>query len=211
MTAAAPTERWRAGRVPAGYKQVLDRSVTREMKVCQAQDRRKVTAMLVVSGIGGFAVGFLITGKPLPPVHLLATGLLVLLLGNGVLIAASVAVHELVHGLAMRSFAARPTYGAMWRSLMFYATAPGYAFRRDAYLLVALAPLGLSVVYGIGAFVMPAPLSLAFFVTLQFNTLGAIGDLMIARKALAYPRNAYVIDEKDGMRVFMPASQAAAA
>jgi Putative zincin peptidase len=34
-------------------------------------------------------------------------------------------LHELIHGLFMRIFGARPRYGILWKGLMFYATSPG--------------------------------------------------------------------------------------
>jgi hypothetical protein len=50
-------------------------------------------------------------------------------------------LHELVHGVTMRVFGARPQYGFLLKEAMLYATAPGFAFRRDQYLAIALAPL----------------------------------------------------------------------
>ena len=49
-------------------------------------------------------------------------------------------LHEWVHGLTIRRFGARPHYGVLWRHLMFYATSTGYGFRRNSYILIALAP-----------------------------------------------------------------------
>jgi hypothetical protein len=36
------------------------------------------------------------------------------------------------------------------------------------------------------------------------NTAGAIGDVWIASITRRYPACAYVVDEKDGMRIFLP-------
>jgi hypothetical protein len=39
-----------------------------------------------------------------------------------------------------------------------------------------------------------------------FNASGAVGDLWITRIVLQYPDSAYIMDERDGMRVFLPES-----
>ena len=118
----------------------------------------------------------------------------------------TIVLHELTHGLAIRAYGARPRYGVMWQELMFYATADGYAFRRNAYLVIALAPLvGLSLM-GLALLILPLPGwlmgTIVFCAALNFGS--AIGDLWLVRVALGYPPVAYVVDEQDGMRVFMP-------
>jgi len=118
----------------------------------------------------------------------------------------TVVVHELLHGLALRCYGARPAYGVLWNGMMFYATAAGHAFPRNAYLVIALAPLvGLSLV-ALGVLALPLPGWLTFAVILcaAFNVGSAWGDLWLVRTALRYPRAAYIVDEKDGMRVFLP-------
>ena len=49
-------------------------------------------------------------------------------------------LHELTHGLVMRMYGAKPKYGILWKGLMWYATSPGYAYRRNNYVVIALAP-----------------------------------------------------------------------
>ena len=48
-------------------------------------------------------------------------------------------LHELTHGLAMQMFGAKPKYGMMWQG-MLYATSPGYAYHRNSYIVITLAP-----------------------------------------------------------------------
>lgn len=125
-------------------------------------------------------------------------------------IALTIVLHELTHGLALRAYGARPKYGVMWQEMMFYATAAGYAFRRNAYIVIALAPLvGLSLV-GMGLLMLPIPdwLLLIVVFSAALNVGSAIGDLWLVRVALGYPPVAYVVDEKDGLRVFMPVVEA---
>lgn len=123
-----------------------------------------------------------------------------------VMVGLTVVLHELLHGLALRCYGAKPTYGVLWKGMMFYATAAGHAFARNAYVVIALAPLiGLSML-GIVLLMLPQPGWLAIWVILctAFNAGSAVGDLWLVRVALGYPRFAYVVDEKDGLRVFLP-------
>ncbi|MEJ5311438.1 MAG: DUF3267 domain-containing protein [Anaerolineae bacterium] len=125
-------------------------------------------------------------------------------------VALTIVLHELTHGLALRAYGARPKYGVMWQEMMFYATAAGYAFRRNAYIVIALAPLvGLSLV-GMGLLMLPLPDWILFIVifSIALNVGSAIGDMWLVRVALGYPPAAYVVDEKDGLRVFMPVAEA---
>lgn len=122
-----------------------------------------------------------------------------------VMVGLTVVLHELLHGLALRFYGAKPTYGVLWKGMMFYATAAGHAFPRNAYVAVALAPLvGLSVL-GAAMLMLPLPGWLALWVVLctAFNAGSAVGDLWLVRVALSYPRSVYVVDEKDGLRVFV--------
>jgi hypothetical protein len=116
-------------------------------------------------------------------------------------------LHELTHGVAMHMFGAKPRYGVLWKQAMFYATTLGYTYRRNDYLIVTLAPLFiLSILVILGMwFVQGNALwvaLLAMFGTI--NAAGAIGDLWIATIVLRYAPAAYVMDERDGVRVFLP-------
>jgi hypothetical protein len=117
-----------------------------------------------------------------------------------------VVLHEVVHGLAMYAYGARPKFGILWQGMMLYATAPGYAFRRNEYIVVILAPLvSLSLAAFIGIAFAPTQAAVIMAVCATVNGAGAVGDLWIMSIALRYPKHAYVIDERDGMRVFLPA------
>lgn len=123
----------------------------------------------------------------------------------------TIVLHELTHGLALRAYGAQPKYGVMWKEMMFYATAAGHAFRRNAYLVIALAPLvGLSLV-GAALLMLPMPVWVAWTIAFcaAINVGSAIGDMWLVRVALGYPPVAYIVDEKDGLRVFMPEEPAA--
>ncbi len=120
--------------------------------------------------------------------------------------------HELTHGIAMRVYGARPRYGFLWKELMFYATAPGHAFRRNQYLVVALAPLvNLSLLACFAIWLLAGS---DFYTAATVAILAAVnggsstGDLWISAIVLRYPAHAYVVDERDGMRIFLPTSEA---
>lgn len=115
-------------------------------------------------------------------------------------------LHELVHGWVMQMYGAKPSYGVLWKQMMFYATSPGYAFRRNNYTGVALAPLVfISMLSVLGMGLLPGTFWFVFSgVCGIVNASGAVGDLWITAIVLRYPPTAYVMDERDGMRVFLP-------
>ncbi|MGB7876593.1 MAG: DUF3267 domain-containing protein [Anaerolineales bacterium] len=89
---------------------------------------------------------------------------------------------------------------------MFYATSPGYAFQRNRYIVIILAPLvSLSILACFGILIL-AGTSMIWLLAVwaTINGSSAIGDLWITTIVLRYPSYAYVIDEQDGMRIFMP-------
>jgi hypothetical protein len=117
-----------------------------------------------------------------------------------------IVLHELVHGLAMRLYGARPRYGFLWKALAFYATAPGYTFPRRQYLTIALAPLVVLSLLAILLMFLLAGTPWVFFIALfaTINAASAIGDVWITGIVLHYPPAAYIGDERDGMRIFLP-------
>jgi len=192
------------GQVPPGYDQVLAWKIT-----------EKVWRIIVMNVVAlplsaALAIGFILlaVGVGGPSATRFDGGALWLLwfLVSMLLV---FPLHEWVHGLVMRAFGARPEYGFLWAGMAFYATASGYAFRRNHYLLIALAPLvGLTVLACLGMLLFhnsPVIWLLAAFGTL--NGSGAIGDLWISAIVVRYPAHAFVIDEKDGIRVFLPAAE----
>ncbi|NNJ13668.1 DUF3267 domain-containing protein [Chloroflexales bacterium ZM16-3] len=114
--------------------------------------------------------------------------------------------HELTHGLAMRLAGATPRYGIFWKGMMLYATSPGYAYQRTTYVTIMLAPFALiSALAVLGIWLVPGSQWATLFVICgAVNASGAIGDLWMTRIALRYPTTARIMDERDGMRVFVP-------
>ena len=120
--------------------------------------------------------------------------------------ALTIILHELTHGLFMRIFGAKPRYGILWKGLMFYATSPGFAYRRNNYVTIALAPfVSLSILVVLGMWLLQGTLWVALLgVCGVINTSGAVGDLWITMIVLRYAPTACIMDERDGIRVFLP-------
>ena len=122
----------------------------------------------------------------------------------GVLLA--MGLHELTHGLTMQLFGAKPKYGILWKGLMLYATSPGYAYPRNSFIVIALAPLVvISTLVIIGMWLLQGTLWVPLLALCGiFNASGAVGDMWMTMIVLRYPATAYVMDERDGLRIFLP-------
>jgi hypothetical protein len=120
-----------------------------------------------------------------------------------------VVLHELAHGIAMQTFGAKPKYGIIWKGLMFYATAPGHAFQRNQHLIISLAPLmSISILACLGIVIQAGTSNVWLWaVWATVNGGAAIGDLWITAITLGYPPYAYVVYEKDGIRILLPNSE----
>jgi hypothetical protein len=112
-------------------------------------------------------------------------------------------LHELTHGLIMKMFGATPKYGIIWKGLMFYATSPGYAYHRNNYAVIALAPfIFISVLVILGMWLLQGTAWVALLgICGIVNASGAVGDMWITIIVLRYAVTAYVMDERDGIRV----------
>lgn len=115
--------------------------------------------------------------------------------------------HELTHGLAMQMFGAKPKYGMLWQG-MLYATSPGYAYHRNSYIVITLAPLVfLSILAVLGMWLWQGTLWVALLgICGIVNATGSSGDMWITMIVLRYATTAFVMDERDGIRVFLPNS-----
>jgi hypothetical protein len=187
---------------PAGYHQAL---------YWRLGSNRKFVIWINVVGVPLlFAFGYIFfsvavhLGRlPLRSSLRLGVGEMLVILGG---IAMVVVLHELTHGLCMAAWGARPKFGVIWSQGMFFATAPGFAFPRTAYLIISLAPLVLLSLLSVGGMSLQAgttwPGLWALCATV--NASGAVGDMWMALIVIRYPAAAYIIDERDGMRVFVP-------
>jgi hypothetical protein len=196
----SPARPLRSGAVPARYREVLYWRIT--------QSTWKLTvvnllSLVMLAVVGAVFVGWVVLLNRMPKgLNFQLPQAVILILA----VVATLVLHELAHGLAMVAYGARPRFGVLWQGLMFYATSPGYAFRRNDYLVVILAPLvGLSLLALMVILFMPPEVALLVALCATVNGAGAVGDLWIMLITLRYPERAYVMDERDGMRIFLPA------
>jgi hypothetical protein len=115
-------------------------------------------------------------------------------------------LHELMHGLVMQIFGAKPKFGIIWKGLMLYATSPGYAYRRNDYVVIALAPfVFISTLVVLGMWLLQGtPWVVLLGICGIINASGAVGDMWITMIVLRYATTARIMDEQDGIRVFLP-------
>jgi nicotinate-nucleotide adenylyltransferase len=185
------------GRVPDGYREVL------YWKLTESTRRLILIQLLAIPlGIVAFpAFGWAAAqfgGNALAGLE----DLLSLVLG----LVGTLSLHELAHGVVMAAFGATPRYGIKWEAGALYATAPGYAFTRNQYLAVIFAPLlGLSGLAVLGMWALAGTWAVSLLaVCATVNAMGACGDVYMSWLVARYPASVYVIDEADGMRVFLP-------
>lgn len=118
-------------------------------------------------------------------------------------IALTTALHEIIHGLAALLAGQRPSFG-MGKGY-FYTTIQG-SVSWGQYLAIALSP-GIAIGAGsiIGALIWPEAAGWLMFASM-FNASGVGGDLWMARRVLAAPRNSRFYDLADGFAVYIPDS-----
>ena len=192
------------GTIPLDYNEVLYWTIVQK-------PGRIIAVTLLGLPLGfvfgaGFLAFVLLFGRPMEiNIHASIQARILLLIG----VILVIPLHELAHGVAMRIYGARPQYGISWKALMIYTTAPGYAFLRNQYLVATLAPLvSLSLLACCGIRLMAgSPAVLLLAICAVINGTGAIGDLWISAIILRYPAYAYIVDERNGMRVFLPGKE----
>jgi hypothetical protein len=191
------------GKPPANYKEVLYWKISEKVSLTIIMNLMTIP-LAIVLGIGFFKFANMF-GKPQEITSGISNFLLILFIGIiGTIVV--IPLHEFAHGVTMKTFGAPVKYGFIWKGLMFYATSPGYAFQRNRYIVIILAPLvSLSILACFGILVL-AGTSMIWLLAVwaAFNGGSAIGDLWITTIVLRYPSYAYIIDEQDGMRIFMP-------
>jgi len=190
-------------KVPPGYVEAYRLRLSASSRLVVALNLWAI--VLLVPAIALFvwpaaARGFLARDQVFTLTLSLSDGLALIAATIGVVVA-----HEGVHGLVMRYFGARPRYGIKWELMAAYATAPGHLFARDHFIAVALAPLALlTPVLWIVVWVAPSGgVWMALALAGILNTVGAVGDLYMTGQALKHPASALVLDEEDGMRVYV--------
>jgi hypothetical protein len=183
---------------PSGYNEIL------YWKISEEPGRFVMMNFLPILLAAVFGIGFFIFVRVFggsPQLALNYQELLIFFIGIPLILV----LHEFVHGIAMQSFGAKPKYGFWKKGSMFYAKAPGYTFQRNQYVLIVLAPLvSLSVLMCLGI-VLLASNSIVWVLALWaiVNASASNADVWITAVVFRYPRSAYVIDERDGMRILL--------
>jgi hypothetical protein len=197
-----PMPMLRAGTLPHDYQEVLYWNVTEKpSRVLLAQALALLS--FFIFGILFFAVAVFLGKLPVSgsfSLNLSEFGVAF------VAIVLTLVVHELTHGMMMQLFGAKPIYGILWKGLMLYATSPGYAYQRNTYIIILLAPfIFISVVAVVGMGLLQGTAWVPLLaICAAVNASGAIGDMWMTMIVLRYAPAAYTMDERDGMRVFLP-------
>lgn len=124
----------------------------------------------------------------------------------------SLVVHEGLHGVVMRSFGARPEFGAGRMQTpelegkpsaavpYFFATAPGHHFTPRQMTVVALVPtFVVSAAFVILIAVLSAPWAFGLVLPAGLHLSGCVGDWFIVRLMREQPPGTAVEDARDGM------------
>jgi hypothetical protein len=128
-----------------------------------------------------------------------STPLVTIVVGVGIVLA-SVVLHEVLHGLALRLLGYRPrlTYA---RGFLL-ASVSGFITRRD-YLIMILTPI--IVLSAGGALLLlwiPVFLGQWLLIALLLNAAASVGDLAVASRVRRYPPETIFADMK-GIKVFV--------
>ncbi len=119
---------------------------------------------------------------------------------GALVIAASIGLHEGLHGLALILLGYRAFF--RYTGGYFYATTDGYLTRRD-YLIMVLTPITVMSLGGAALLVLlPVSLGQIGLIALLLNAAASIGDLVVAERARRQPADALFAD-RGGIKVFM--------
>ena len=144
--------------------------------------------------------------------NLSTVSLLIALLSAGLL-------HEIAHALCMRGLGAPPTLGGRgaggatlgerrpFASLTLAAWSPDYAFTRNQYALVTLAPLvalTFLATLGIGLWAASATVVGWLMAMGIANGIFSATDIELCWLLARQPQPAYVVDQLDGLHVYAP-------
>jgi len=106
-------------------------------------------------------------------------------------------IHEAIHGLTILFWGGRPHFGAKL-PLALFCGARQQIFRRNQYIVVAMAPLVVISVAGmILTLLMPGLATYALF-AIAGNISGAAGDLVVVWQLYHLPRHILVEDTETG-------------
>jgi len=201
------TQKFSARRdLPAEYAPVWKFDITKRADLIRLNIGGVI--LLILSWVGFFALARLIRPgilgnsfeiKSANPLQLL--GVLAMLVVVTIIM---IVVHEAFHGLCFWIFThEKPKFAFKW----YYAsaTAPGWYFPRWQYILIGLAPLICITLLGVLALLwVRASLVLPVVLILIFNASGAVGDIWVVGRLLAFPPATYILDQGNSSEFFAP-------
>ncbi len=171
-----------------------------------AKNKKEMTTVTVLSVVllaASFGLGFLLrSGASLRQLSPSDASFWMLLLGYF----AYLVLHEAVHGIAMWHFSRqKPSFGI---SLQYaYAGSKAY-FYRNAYLIIALAPLVVwSVVFITAALLADGAWFWVFWILQACNLSDAAGDLYVFWKVRSLEPAILVQDDGVCMRIYAPVEE----
>jgi Putative zincin peptidase len=133
--------------------------------------------------------------------HLTFWGVVLWLLLNVVGYISILPIHEVIHALAFLFWGGRPYFGTKL-PLALYCGARQQLFRRNAYLVVGLAPLIVITLVGIIVTLAVPGIAAYAILAIAGNLSGAAGDLWAVTKLLLQPEQVLVEDTDAGYRAW---------
>lgn len=194
--------------LPAGYQKIGTLDLSKDRRLLIALNVLGILAtiffgwlflraliLLRPAGSIGGTIGFSISG--LPRILGIAAGVLALMVFY-------VTLHEAIHGLFFWLFTrTRPKFAFRWTYA--YAAAPDWYIPRNAYLIIALAPLLVISLAGLAIMpLVPAGWVLPLWFVLTMNAGGAIGDIAVAAWLLRLPPTTLSQDRGNSVTLFRP-------
>ena len=110
-------------------------------------------------------------------------------------------IHEAIHGLTILFWGGRPHFGAKL-PLALFCGARQQMFRRNQYIVVAMAPLVVISVAGIILTLLVPSLATYALFAIAGNISGAAGDLVVAWQLCHLPPHILVEDTETGYRAW---------
>ena len=180
--------------LPEGYHEYYSLDLQKDKKTAVL-----VNALAVLIMLAMFVPMILVI--PLSESFRLDTGTILRLAVLVVSLIVYIVLHELVHGIAMKSCGTKKVkYG--FTALYAFAGSDDY-YDKSAYIYIALAPVAL---FGILLAVVTPLVPRAWFWVVYFiqimNLSGAAGDLYVTVKFSRFPKDILIRDHGVGMTVF---------
>ncbi|GEM_PF-1273276 len=123
------------------------------------------------------------------------------LIVGGLIIGASILLHELLHALALIALGYRPILS--YRGGFLYASIrPGARLTRRAYLIMVRTPLiAMTLVGAALLIILPIAIAQIILIALLLNGAASVGDLWVARRAAAQAPDAVFGIDADAQRI----------